>query len=177
MKSRKFNLTVEQEKELEIAYDYCEKVSTRSRYQAVRLYGKGYEVKEICQICGCSVRSLLEWCHHYECEGISGLVDKRNGGNRAQLSHYEKEELQGLLHQYRPNQWFSAEAYAGNGEFWDRALLAKVVQAKYGVVYKSQSTYRELFAACEFSYQRTTHQYKSRNEFKVIEFEEQLEKN
>ena len=177
MNKRKFTLTSEQEKALEIAYDYSDDGNTRTRYQAVRLYGKGYRVKEVCQICRCQVRSLLEWCRRYQSEGISGLVDKRNGGNRAQLSEWQKEELQQFLQQYRPNQYFSLDVCAGQGEFWDIPLLAKVVQEKYGVVYKSPNSYRALFAACAFSYQRTTHQYKSHNEFKVMEFEEQLEKN
>lgn len=177
MNKRQFTLTSEQEKELEIAYDYGEDANTRTRYQAVRMYGKGYPVKEINELCRCQVRSLLAWCRRYQSEGISGLVDKRNGGNRAQLSEWQKEALRQLLHQYRPNQYFSQEVCAGKGEFWDVPLLAQVVQAKYGVVYKSQSTYRALFAECEFSYQHTTHQYKSHNEFKVLEFEEQLEKN
>jgi transposase len=177
MNKRKFTLPSEQENELEIAADYCEDANTRTRYQAVRLYGKQYPVHAVCEICRCQVRSLLDWCRRYQSEGISGLVDKRNGGNRAQLSEWQKEELRQLLHQYRPNQYFSLEVCAGHSEFWDVPLLAKVVQEKYGVVYKSQSTYRALFAECEFSYQRTTHQYKSHNECKVIEFEEQLEKN
>lgn len=177
MNKRKFTLTSEQENELAIASDYGKEANTRTRYQAVRLYGKAYPVNEVCAICRCQVRSLLGWCRRYQSEGISGLVDKRNDGNRAQLSEWQKEELRQLLHQYRPNQYFSLEVCAGKGEFWDVPLLAKVIQEKYGVVYKSQSTYRALFAECEFSYQRTTHQYKSHNEFKVIEFEEQLEKN
>jgi transposase len=174
---RKFKLTVEQEKELEIAYDYCDEANTRTRYQAVRLYGTQYCVEDICQICRCSVRSLLEWCQRYQSEGISGLVDKRSGGNRARLSSAQKEELKQLLHQYRPNQWFSQAECGSNGEFWDIALLAKVVQKKFGVVYKSQTSYRTLFVECEFSYQRTTQQYKAHNEGKVMAFEEQLEKN
>lgn len=177
MNKRKFTLTSEDEKELEIASDYCEDANTRTRYQAVRLYGKQYPVNEVCEICRCQVRSLLEWCRRYQSEGISGLVDQRNGGNRAQLSEWQKEELRQLLHQYRPNQYFSLEECAGHGEFWNVPLLAKLVEKKYRVVYRSQSTYRALFAECEFSYQRTTHQYRSHNEFKVIEFEEQLEKN
>lgn len=177
MNKRKFALTSDQEKELEIAYDYCKEVHTRTRYQAVLLYGRQYPVAEICQICRCQVRSLLGWCERYQKEGISGLVDKRDGGNRAQLSQVQKEELDQLLHQYRPRQWFSSAECAGAGEFWDVALLAKVVAKKFGVVYKSLSSYRTLFAACEFSYQRTTHQYKSHNEGKVLAFEEALEKN
>ena len=177
MNTRKFRLTSEQEKELEIAYDYCADAKTRTRYQAVRLYGKQYPIHDICQICRCQVRSLLDWCRRYQSEGISGLVDQRNGGNRTQMNEWQKEELRHFLHQYRPNQYFNLEVCAGKGEFWDIGLLAKVVQEKYGVVYKSQSSYRTLFTECEFSYQRTTHQYKSHNEFKVIEFEELLEKN
>jgi transposase len=179
MAKRKFILTKEEEEALEIAYDYCAEASTKIRYQAVRLYGSRqnrYEMQEIQQICRCSVRSLLEWCQVYRCEGISGLVDKRLGGNRAYLSAIQKEELSQLLHQYSPSQWFSEKECVGHNNFWDVTLLSQVVKIKFNVIYKSMRTYHTLFADCDFSYQRTTHQYKSHNEFKVLEFEEQLEK-
>ena len=51
------------------------------------------------------------------------------------------------------------------------------MEQRYGLRYQSLTAYRTLLARCDFSYQRATKQYKSRNEFKVMDFEEQLEKN
>jgi hypothetical protein len=45
------------------------------------------------------------------------------------------------------------------------------------VTWKSRSSYRDLFAQCRFSYQRTEKVYKSRRERDVMDFEEMVEKN
>jgi hypothetical protein len=50
MAKRKFKLTEAERKELLRAYRVCKDAATRTRYQAVRLYGEGYPEKEIEQI-------------------------------------------------------------------------------------------------------------------------------
>ena len=82
MAKRKFNLTEAERKELLQAYRHCKDAATRTRYQAVRLYGEGYPVEEIMQITGCSRTSLMEWCRAYREDHAQGLVDKRAGGNQ-----------------------------------------------------------------------------------------------
>jgi transposase len=102
MANRKFRLTDAEGKELLQAYRVCHDVGTRTRYQAVRLYGEGYPEQEIEQMTGCSRTSLMEWCRAYRADHSQGLVDKRVGGNRAKLSKLQIEELQQMLHQYTP---------------------------------------------------------------------------
>jgi transposase len=114
MGKRKFQLTGEQINELQGAYSQCDDGATKIRYQAVRLYGSGYAEKEVIQITGCSRRRLLAWCRNYREYGVAGLVDRRTGGNRAKLTASEVEALQNKLHQYRPNQLFSADEYPGS---------------------------------------------------------------
>ena len=102
MARRRFQLTEEQEKELIGAYMSCKHGPTRSRYQAVRLYGTGYPVEEVMNITGCSRTSLMEWCRSYREDGVGGLVDKRAGGNRAKLTSVQIEVLKERLHAYMP---------------------------------------------------------------------------
>jgi len=89
----------------------------------------------------------------------------------------EIEALSQLLHCYTPAQLLGAENCAGDGTHWTVTALQQVVLNKFGVSYQSLTSYRTLLERCDFSYQRTTKQYKSRNESKVMDFEEQLEKN
>jgi len=177
MRSRTFKLNESQVQELQIASLNCKDGATRSRYQAVRLYGSGYAVAEIQTICGGSLRRLLAWCQAYRREGIAGLVDHRIGGNRARLLPLEIEALSELLHRYTPAQLLGVDDSSGDGLHWSVADLRRVVLDKFDVSYQSLTSYRTLLARCAFSYQRTAKQYKSHNEFKVIDFEEQLEKN
>jgi len=176
MKQRTFKLKENEARALQAAYVNCQDGPTRTRYQAVRLYGIGYGVDEVMQMCGCSCRSLLEWCQRYRSEGIAGLVDHRLGGNRSQLLALEIEELSQLLQRHTPAQLLGP-AVTGDGTHWCVGDLAQVVDKKFGVCYKSPTSYRTLLARCDFSYQRATKQYKSRSEAKVMDFEEQLEKN
>ena len=65
MAKRKFVLDKAERQHLLQSYRNCKNVATRTRYQAVRLYGEGYRVSEIEEITGCSRSSLMEWCRAY----------------------------------------------------------------------------------------------------------------
>ena len=177
MAKRKFTLTDPEQKELPQAYRVCKNAATRTRYQAVLLYGEGYPVKEIEQITGCSRSSLMEWCQAYREDHSQGLVDKRVGGNRAKLSKLQIEALQQKLHQYMPKERLGPRATTVNGQFWSIEDLALIVREQYGVEYLSRTSYSHLLHQCGFSYQKSEKVFKSRSQFKVADFEEQLEKN
>lgn len=177
MHRQRKNLSIEQVNELQVGQDKSPDAASAMRFQAVRLYGTGYAVETILTICRCSRPSLMEWNRKYHQGGIARLLDQRQGGNRALLSDEQIEALQGTLHQYQPNQLFAADKYEGEGRFWTTASLAQLVERAYGIRYKRVSSYRLLFDKCDFSYQRTSHHYLSRREQRVIEFEEELEKN
>ncbi|HKI53731.1 MAG TPA: winged helix-turn-helix domain-containing protein [Anaerolineales bacterium] len=177
MAKRKFIVTEVERKELLQGYRTCKNATTRTRYQAVRLYGEGYPVEEIMQITGCSRTSLLEWCRAYRADHSQGLVDKRAGGNRAKLSKLQIEALQEMLHQYTPKERLGSQASTVDGQFWSVEDLALVVREQYGVEYQSRTSYSQLLHLCGFSYQKTEKVFKSRRETRVADFEEQLEKN
>ena len=177
MAKRKFTLTETERKELLQAYRTCKNAATRTRYQAVRLYGEGYPVEEIMQITGCSRTSLMEWCRAYREDHSQGLVDKRAGGNRAKLSKLQIEALQQMLYQYTPKERLGPKASTVNGQFWSVEDLALTVREQYGVEYQSRTSYSQLLHLCGFSYQKTEKVFKSRREPQVADFEEQLEKN
>jgi transposase len=177
MAKRTFTLTEVERKELLRAYRACKDAATRTRYQAVRLYGEGYPEKEIEQITGCSRTSLMEWCRAYRADHSQGLVDKRAGGKRAKLGKLQIEELQRMLHQYTPKERLGPKASTADGQFWSVEDLALIVREKHGVEYQSRTSYCCLLRLCGFSYQKTEKVFKSRSEIKVADFEEQLEKN
>lgn len=173
MAKRKFILTDQEQQELLGAYELSKDVGARTRYQAVRLYGKGYPEVEIEAITGCARASLMEWCREYRRHGIQGLVDKRVGGNSAKLSKLQIEDLGYRLRQYTPRDLFGPE----ESRYWTSLDLARAIQQWYGVVYRSLSSYLRIFGLCDFSYQKAEKVYKARSERKVLEFEEQTEKN
>ena len=177
MAKRKFKLTDEERKDLLKAYRTSKDAGTRTRCQAVRLYGEGYAEKEIERITGCSRTSLMEWCRAYRADQSQGLVDHRTGGNSAKLSKLQIEELQQKLHQYTPKELFGTNASTVDGQFWTVEDLILLVRKQYDVEYKSRTSYTNLLRLCGFSYQKSEKIFKSRSQTKVADFEEQLEKN
>ncbi len=176
MRQRTFQLSTSEANALQAAYLHCRDAKTKPRYQAVRLYGLGYPTVEIRDICGCSQTSLMEWSRAYREGGLPALVDHRVGGNRARLTPLQIEAIQTQLHRYTPAQLLGTDACRGDGQFWSVPEVASLLQRDYGVVYQSDTSLRNLLAKCDFSYQKPSKQYKSRNALKVMEFEEQLEK-
>lgn len=177
MAKRQWKLTEQEEKELQRAFVSTKDGATRIRYQAVRMYGLGYPVDEICQITSCNRTSLMEWCAKYREQGIEGLTDHRGGPHRAKLTGEQVAEVAEKLHQYTPYGLFGPQAYTASGQHWTVEDLARAIEGWYSVTWKSRSSYRELFAQCGFSYQRTEKVYKSRRERDVMDFEELVEKN
>jgi transposase len=177
MATRHFTLTAEQSRALQTAYLHCQDADTKTRYQAVRLYGTGYRVVQIMDITGCSRTSLMEWCRLYREQGLIGLLDHRVGGNSRKLRPDQIEAIQQTLHRYTPSQRLGKDACGGSGQFWTVADLRRLVEQEYDVVYQSLASYYNLFEKCGFSSQRPAKQYKSRSEEKVAAFEEALEKN
>jgi transposase len=176
MSKRIFRLTEEQANELHAAYLHCRNADTKTRYQAVRLYGLGYAVAQIKDICGCSTSSLMQWCRAYREHDLSALVDHRQGGNRARLKPAQIAALHNQLHTYTPAQLLGPENNAADGQFWNLADVAVLLARDYGVKFASPTSYRTLLHHCDFSYQRPAKQYKSHNEDKIMAFEETLEK-
>jgi transposase len=175
---RHFQLNEQEEQELKTAFKESGDGILRTRLQAVRLYGSGYAIADIIAITGCSRRSLLRWCQQYLRDGSARLVDQRQGGNRALLSDVQLEDVRRRLHQYQPVEVLGPNGVAtASGKHWTVPDLKQALQQWQGVVYQSDSSYRELFERCGFSYQRTAKVFRSRSAEKVAEFEEQLEKN
>lgn len=177
MAQRHFILTSAQATALQQAYLQTKDGPTRSRYQAVRLYGSGYSVAQVIDITGCSRTSLMDWCRVYRRTGLAGLVDGRVGGNRAKLTPEQRQQLCTNLHQYTPRQLFGTETATPSGQFWTVPDLKCAVTYWFGVTWNSHTSYLSLFAACGFSYQRTQKVFKSRTEAQVMTFEAALEKN
>ncbi len=177
MAKRKFHLTDAQEHELIQAYRQCSDGATRTRYQAVRMYGTNYPLSEILKLTRCSTTSLMEWCQAFTQSGISALVDGRLGGNSAKLTSEQRAEIELRLHQYTPRQLFGLTTATADGQFWTVEDLQRALKEGYGVEYASRTSYRNLLHACGFSYQRPAKVFKSQRPAQMMDFEEQLEKN
>ena len=154
MARQRFQLTEEQIKELTRAYASCKDGLTRTRYQAVRLYGTGYPTQEVMSITGCGWSTLMEWCRTYRREGLRGLVDKRVGGNRAKLTEEQLRELGKRLDTYTPAHLFGPTAATADGQFWTVEDLQRAPRQSYSMSHQSRGSYHRLLDLCDLRYQR-----------------------
>lgn len=177
MAHRNFKLSKEQRRELAAAEQQVKKVKDLKRIIAVRLYGEGYPTEQIGAMVGCDWRSLMRWCADYQREGLTGLLDQRQGGNRAKLSAEQRAEVRERLMSYRPDQVLPPSVRIEQGAFWTVSDLRIGLYVWYGVIYQSDTSYRTLLHECDFSRQQTETHYRSRPSDQVIaEFEALLEK-
>jgi hypothetical protein len=102
MGKRTFRLPGKEQTALLGTFQAAKEGPTRTRYQAVRLYGTGYAVDEIMQITGCNRTSLMDWCRADRGQGLAMLRDHRLGGNRAKRTPVQWAELEERLHTYTP---------------------------------------------------------------------------
>jgi len=176
MAKRKFILTEQEAQALRARYDRSSEGTTRSRYQAIWMYGTGYPVAEIEKVVGCSRSSLMNWCTTYQARGLDGLQDERRGGNNAKLTAAQREDLQTRLQSSTPAMLFGPQAATHSGQFWTVADVHRAIEQWYGVTYRSLTSYRQLLVTSGFSYQRPAKVFKSRKPAQVTEFEEAFEK-
>lgn len=177
MAKRKFHLSDAQEHELIQAYTQCPDGTTRTRYQAVRMYGTNYPLTEILKLTRCSTTSLMEWCQAFTQAGVSALEDGRLGGNSAKLTSEQRIEIELRLRQYTPRNLFGLTTATPDGQFWTVEDLQRALKDWYGVEYASRTSYLNGLHACGFSYQRPAKVFKSQRPVQIMEFEEQVEKN
>lgn len=177
MAHREFQLSEEQHRELKAAEQATKKVSDVKRLIAVRLYGEGYQTEEIEAIVGCTWRSLMRWVEDYQRDGVAGVLDQRQGGNRARLSAKQRAQVKERLNSYRPDQLLPPDVRVEQGAFWTVSDLKIAVSVWYDVTWHSDTSYRSLLHEASFSRQQTESQYRSRPSDEVIaEFEALLEK-
>jgi len=178
MGTRKFLLSATEASELVCAFQNCRNSDTKIRLQAVRLYGEGYPVDQIQDICTCNSRTLLRWCANYRQGGIAALCDQRKGGNRAKLTQENLRKIEQQLHRYTPAQLLGKGHTTGpdEGTYWNVPDLARLLDQEYGVVFQTNGSYYQLLAKCAMTYQRPAKQYKSHSATKLMAFEEALEK-
>lgn len=174
---RKQLLSAEEDHKLLLAFTKCKDGEMRTKIQAVRLYGNNVGVGDITHLTGLPRRTINRWYGRYLHHGLDGFVDKRQGGNHKYLTEEQIEDLAQKLNQYRPVDLFGPENVAiADGQYWSVPDLRKAIRQWYGAVYQSDTSYRQLFQKCGFSYQRAAKVFRSRSEADVVDFEEAVEK-
>ena len=123
-----------------------EKFSQGVRLHAVYQIALGKDAKDLQEVYSTSHKSLYNWVHRYNAEGIDGLKDYPRSGRPPRLNKSQRLELDEMLHT-------SPLDYGYNTATWTGALVIDVVKKKFGVEYKKAQIYNILHSLV-FTFQK-----------------------
>jgi transposase len=123
-----------------------EKFSQGIRLHAVYQISQGKDAKELQELYSSSHKSICNWVHRYNAEGIEGLKDRPRCGRPSLLNESQKSELEQVI---RGNPL----DYGYNTATWTGALAIDFIKKRFGVEYKTAHIYNILHSL-GFSYQK-----------------------
>lgn len=115
---------------------------------AVKLVYQGYKYEEIQTILDVSLGSITGWKRAYEEYGISGLRLNYQG-RKSYLTIQQKEEVL---------------AWLQTKECWELGELEYKLAFEYDIIYESNRSYYDLFAAAGISWKKTSSMNPKANE-------------
>jgi len=117
--------------------------------QGVRLYAvyqiaKGKDAKELVELYSSSHKSICNWVHRYNAEGVDGLKDRLRSGRPPLLNEIQRLELEKIILASPLDYGYTCTAYEvrGNTATWTGALAIDIVKRKFGVEYKKAQILR-----------------------------------
>ena len=123
-----------------------EKFSQGVRLHAVYQIANGKDARELQELYSTCHKSICNWVHRYNAEGVEGLKDRPRSGRPPFLSDSQKSELERVI-QSNPSD------YGYHTATWTGALIIDFVKKRFGVEYKRAQIYNILHSM-DFSFQR-----------------------
>lgn len=129
------------------------------------------------RLTGCGPVRPGQWATEYRRGGLAALRTGWRGGNANKLTAEQRQDLLEKLDQYTPEQVIGTDLRRESGTFWTVSDLQIVVERWYGVIYRSESSYRNLLHASGLSDQKVEKVYRSQpGALRLADFEAELEK-
>jgi transposase len=123
-----------------------EKFSQGIRLHAVYQIAKGVDAKDLQKLYSSSHKSICNWVHRYNAEGIEGLKDRPRSGRTPSLNAAQKAELKQILQN-------TPDTYQYNTSTWTAAIVLDIIKNRFGVEYKKSNIYN-ILRALGLSYQK-----------------------
>ena len=181
MKNRSFHLSPAESNALQSAFQNCHSLNTRNRYLAVRLYGNGYSLAQVQDICACSRNSLMLWVRAYRQSGLAGLVDRRtmSDSNPLKLNRRRTNSVSSLRLNCSAKTPAPRTGSSGTSPIlrpcWS-VIMGWCTTTRLLIVTCSNVATSRISAPPSGNFVSRIKQYKSHSEFKLMHFEEALEK-
>jgi transposase len=111
-------------------------------YQGIRLHAVyqiacGKDAKYLQEVYSTSHKSICNWVHRYNAQGINGLKDRPRSGRPSRLNDSQMAELKRIL-QTIPSH------YGYDSPTWTGPLLIDFIKQKYSIKYRQAQIYNIL---------------------------------
>jgi len=147
-------------KELKLGFRLC----------AVYQVSIGKQPRELEETYNVSFKTIINWVHRFNQNGIEGLIDKEKPGRKSRLTEEQKQEIKDILLNKSP------EDFSYNSATWTGALMLDYIENNYQIKYKKAQIYN-IFEELGLSFQKGKGVYPESNPEKRKEQIEELKKN
>jgi transposase len=127
--------TAEEIKEL---FNTDKKLKQGYRLYAVYQVATGKKPQDLEDVYHKSFKSINNWVHRFNREGLQGLLDKPIPGRKPKLTEKEKEEIKRVVLEDLP------EKHGYNSATWTGPMLIDYIEKEFGISYKKAQIYRIL---------------------------------
>ena len=114
-----------------------QKFSQGIRLHAVYQIASGKDAKYLQEVYSTSHKTICNWVHRYNAQGIDGLKDRTRSGRRSRLNDSQMAEL-GIAVKAKPSQ------YGYQAEMWTAVLLIDFIKKNFAVEYRKAQIYNIL---------------------------------
>lgn len=157
-------------KELKEFLNKSKSAREKERLLALVRLAEGRKRKEVASFLGKHIKTIDRWTSTFKKHGVKGILNKPQPGNHRLLSKEQKEEVKEIITHKTP-----AEMDL-EGKFWTVPVLKKLVARDFRVFYKSETSLRNLFVYCGFTFHKPTKINRSRKNGMRRRFETVLKK-
>lgn len=124
----------------------------RQRLDAIRLLVQGSTRSQVCQQLNCTYDTLTSWIDKYLQGGLEQLVSAITHNKPSRLTLLQQQQLKQMVLHQRPSN------YGIERNIWTGAILATVIEQKWGVQLKDSRIY-EILHSLGLSHQRGHRDY------------------
>jgi transposase len=131
------------------------------RAQAVLMVNGETDAFTVKALTGFSRKHSFTLRANYLKAGIETLQDRRRRGPKEMLSIKQRNEVADILRNKKPTD------HGYKSLYWTTGILGHFIERRYGVKYKSKTSYYLLFRKAEFTYHKPGRVYEKRDEGEV----------
>lgn len=155
--------------EIKGLFNTDKKLKQGYRLYAVYQVSLGKKPQDLEDVYNASFKSIINWVHRFNNEGLSGLTDKPIPGRKPRLNETEKESIKRVIVEDSP------EKHGYNSATWTGPMLINYIEKEYGISYKKAQIYK-ILEKMNLTYQKSKGIYPEANNEKRKEIVEELKK-